>query len=110
MTVTKYPTPEAVDKALSDDEPLLVLISFDGSEQKISVRVRGSADGMLKVFTDRSKPAVAELRILPSASWADFRTSFHPEPGIQPLFFVYTGSGTLDFSSFTIEKPGETAR
>ena len=36
MTVTKYPTPEAVDKALSDDEPLLVLISFDGSELIVS--------------------------------------------------------------------------
>ena len=36
MTIKKYPTPEAVDKALSDDEPLLVLISFDGSELIVS--------------------------------------------------------------------------
>ena len=76
--------------------------SFDGSEQAISVRVRGSADGTLQVFTDRSKPDVAEIRISPSASWADFRASFRPEPGIHPLFFVYTGAGALDFSTFTI--------
>jgi len=36
MTVTKYPTPEAVDKALAVGEPLLVLISFDGSELIVS--------------------------------------------------------------------------
>ena len=32
MTLTKYPTPVAVDKAIAEGEPLLVLISFDGSE------------------------------------------------------------------------------
>lgn len=77
--------------------------SFDGSEQAISVRVRGSADGILKVFTDRSKPAVAEIRVSPSASWADFRASFRPEPGTRPLLFAYTGAGALDFSAFTAE-------
>jgi hypothetical protein len=65
--------------------------------------VRGSADGTLKVFTDRRKPTVAEIRVSPSASWADFRASFRPEPGIQPLFFVYTGAGALDFFAFTAE-------
>ena len=32
MTLTKYPTPVAVDKAIAEGEPLLVLISFDGNE------------------------------------------------------------------------------
>lgn len=32
MTITKYPTPVAVDKSIAEGEPLLVLISFDGSE------------------------------------------------------------------------------
>ena len=36
MTITKYPTPADVDKAISDGEPLLVLISFDGSSVIIS--------------------------------------------------------------------------
>lgn len=30
MTITKYPTEQAVDKAVAECEPLLVLISFDG--------------------------------------------------------------------------------
>lgn len=32
MTITKYPTPADVDKAISDGEPLLLLISFDGEQ------------------------------------------------------------------------------
>lgn len=36
MTITKYPTAADVDKAISDGEPLLLLISFDGSSVIIS--------------------------------------------------------------------------
>lgn len=36
MTITKYPTAADVDKAISDGEPLLLLISFDGSRVIIS--------------------------------------------------------------------------
>jgi len=32
MNITKYPTAADVDKAVAEHEPLLVLISFDGSE------------------------------------------------------------------------------
>ncbi|MCR5142370.1 MAG: hypothetical protein K6C68_07575 [Ruminococcus sp.] len=36
MTITKYPTAADVDKAISDGEPLLLLISFDGNSVIIS--------------------------------------------------------------------------
>lgn len=36
MDITKYPTAADVDKAISDGEPLLLLISFDGSSVIIS--------------------------------------------------------------------------
>lgn len=36
MNITKYPTAADVDKAISDGEPLLLLISFDGSSVIIS--------------------------------------------------------------------------
>lgn len=32
MNITKYPTPADVDKAITDGEPLLLLISFDGGQ------------------------------------------------------------------------------
>ena len=31
MNILKYPSEEAVNKAMSADEPLLILISFDGN-------------------------------------------------------------------------------
>ncbi|HBB71863.1 MAG TPA: hypothetical protein DCZ71_04575 [Ruminococcus sp.] len=36
MNIIKYPTAEAVDRAINEDEPLLALISFDGKEAIIS--------------------------------------------------------------------------
>lgn len=36
MNIIKYPTAEAVDRAITEDEPLLALISFDGKEAIIS--------------------------------------------------------------------------
>ena len=36
MNIIKYPTAEAVDRAMTEDEPLLALISFDGKEAIIS--------------------------------------------------------------------------
>ena len=36
MNITKYPTAAHVDKAVAEHEPLLVLISFDGSEAIMS--------------------------------------------------------------------------
>ncbi len=36
MNIIKYPTGEAVDRAINEDEPLLALISFDGKEAIIS--------------------------------------------------------------------------
>lgn len=36
MTIIKYPAPEAVDEAVAQHEPLLALISFDGSEVLVS--------------------------------------------------------------------------
>ncbi len=36
MNIIKYPSAEEVDKAMAADEPLLVLISFDGSTAVIS--------------------------------------------------------------------------
>ena len=36
MNIIKYPTAEAVNRAINEDEPLLALISFDGKEAIIS--------------------------------------------------------------------------
>ena len=36
MNIIKYPTAEAVDRAINEEEPLLALISFDGKEAIIS--------------------------------------------------------------------------
>ena len=76
--------------------------SFDGTETKITITVRGSAEGMLKVYTDRSQPATAQIPITPSREWTSFGSPLPAITGEHALFFVYEGCGSLDFTAFEI--------
>ena len=76
--------------------------SFDGSERKISVTVRGSAIGSLRIHTDRSAPPVASVSVFPGEAWTAFHGKIRIPAGIVPLFFAYEGAGALDFKDFTI--------
>ena len=76
---------------------------FDGDEKQLTVRVRGTAMGRLKVYTDRAKLPVADVRVTASGDYADFSAPLALSAGVQPLYFVYEGSGAMDFESFTAE-------
>ena len=76
--------------------------AFDGSESEITVTVRGSAMGMLKVYNEREQAPVAEIRVTASQDYTAFSSTFSVSAGTQPLFFVFEGSGAMDFACFEI--------
>ena len=73
---------------------------FDGSETDISVTVRGSDNGKMKVYTDRNQPPAAVISVKPCQSWTAYSSKLILPPGTAPLYFVYEGSGYIDFSAF----------
>lgn len=76
--------------------------SFDGTEQTVSVRVRGTADGFLKLFFDRNKDPIAVISVKATVEYRDFSSKISAIDGKFPLYFVYEGMGFLDFKEFVI--------
>ena len=76
--------------------------TFTGGESRLSVKVRGSG-GMIKVFTDRRGKAVCEMTFNPSEEFQSITGKFSVPAGVHPLYFVYEGSGAIDFTGFTIQ-------
>ncbi len=77
--------------------------AFTGEEKSISVTVRGSASGTLRVATERGGASVAEIPVAPSTDWAKVSASLTVAPGTAPLYFTYHGDGFVDFTVFDIE-------
>ena len=77
--------------------------AFDGTETSITVTVCGSAMGNLKVYTDRFAEPVAVLRVTASQKYKTFTGKLSPIIGTQALYFVYNGTGALDFKEFETE-------
>ena len=75
---------------------------FDGTEKTLTVTVQGNANGTLKVYTDRDLPCIASVSIDPNEQWAEKAGAIHASPGVYPLYFVYEGSGSINFSMFEI--------
>ena len=77
--------------------------NFAGDEQKISVTIRGTASGTLKVLTERGGICAAKIRIQPSDRYSFHSADFEVSAGVWPLYFVFEGSGAFDFKEYTIE-------
>lgn len=76
--------------------------SFDGDETTITVTLRGTASGTLQVLTKRGGACAAKIEVKPSVEYAAYRAVFSVPAGIWPLYFVFEGSGALDFQQFII--------
>ena len=77
--------------------------AFDGSEQALTLTVRGNAEGTLKVLTDRKFPPAAAVPVKPSETWTAVSGKLKLPAGTFSLYFVYEGSGSLDFNDFVIK-------
>jgi len=78
---------------------------FD-KENYISVKVRGKASGILKVFTEETGEPIGKIVVIPSDDWTDYGTEVKELEGKKALYFKYEGEGSLDFYSFTLAKKG----
>ena len=76
--------------------------AFDGSEKTVTVTARGDADGLMKVYTDLAKEPVAEIPVTSSETYREFSAELTTITDTQPLYFVYEGTGALDWLSFEI--------
>lgn len=76
--------------------------SFDGSESRIQVTGRGSAEGRLLVSMEQGGKAAATVPISPTAEVRTFSASLSLPAGTAPLFFTYKGTGALDLMAFEI--------
>lgn len=70
-------------------------------QENITVRVRGSAEGELIVYTEKEDKPAAKIKIYPASEWKDYTSALHVEDGEKALYFKFRGSGTFDFLSFT---------
>ncbi len=76
---------------------------FDFSDTaQISVRVRGTANGVLEVRTEAGGSPAACIKVAPVSGWAEYTADVRMPRGRQALYFTYRGDGALDFDAFTI--------
>ena len=77
--------------------------SYAGDENKITVTLRGTASGTLKVLTKRGGSCAAEIKVQPSAEFTPCHAELSIPAGVWPLYFEIVGSGGIDFKGFTVE-------
>ena len=72
-----------------------------GSHDTISVKVKCSGNGVLRVGTDL-KDGLADITINPSDQWTTYEGTMSLPEKEGPLYFTYLGTGRLDFDNFEI--------
>ena len=70
----------------------------------ISVKVRGTGKGYLKITTGEEDDKIVSIPIDSSNDWQDFGSEQVIEAGIKkPRYFTYMGEGSIDFKSFCLK-------
>ena len=70
---------------------------------KITVEVRGTADGEFVVRDGRNGPVVSRIKIAPSKEWTSYSADLTIDSGKRALYFTYEGNGAADFNSFSFD-------
>ena len=75
---------------------------FDlGGARRITVRVRGTANGTLFVRTDPNGENLAKIGLCPSKDWKPYTSTLLPCTGTHPLYLCYKGKGKIDILDFS---------
>ena len=72
----------------------------DETADRITVEVRGTADGEFVVRDGRNGPVAARVRVAPSEAWKSYSAPLSIGKGRHALYFTYEGAGRADFRSF----------
>ena len=75
---------------------------FAGDENRINVTFAGNAQGILKVYDDMSMHEVASVNVNANDQRSTVSAALSCDKGVKPLYFVYEGSGSMDFYDFSI--------
>ena len=75
---------------------------FDGQPGKISVQVRGSAQGEMVISTEIGKADIGKIPICATEKWQVFSSELPSIHGKKALYFTYSGHGCLDFLCFDL--------
>lgn len=70
--------------------------------KKVSVRTRSESAGSMEVRIRPDGEAIAVIPVEPSREWKEAKASVSPVSGVLPLYFIWKGSGSCDFESFTL--------
>ncbi len=78
---------------------------FNGTERRITIKVRGSANGIMYVCDSEKKgKCLSKIIIsLDSNKWSTYSSDLVQLNGKFALFFKFTGKGQFDMDSFSIE-------
>lgn len=103
-----YLTQNGVDRECDDDQYISNMtdaswigfkyFDFKGGE-KVSVKVKSTADAVLEVSHDREKEPFARIEIKKSEDIAEFTADRGADIGVLPLYFTYKGEGSADIIS-----------
>ena len=77
---------------------------FDGTESKIAATMRGTAEGeLLAASSPDFQNILARIPVHAEGTTITQENAFTIEKGVLPLYFQFTGTGSLDFISFRID-------
>ena len=76
---------------------------FDGDERRIKVYVCGEAEGILKISLGRNLLPVSEINVGSSEEWKEYVSEIKLPQGVSPLYFTFSGKGSLNFYAFEIQ-------
>ncbi|WP_195263184.1 family 43 glycosylhydrolase [Clostridium sp. 1001275B_160808_H3] len=71
--------------------------------KKVKIKARGYASGDFEVKTSWNGPALGKISIGFSNVWKEYSSDIIIPDGIQALYFTYTGQGSANLASFTLE-------
>jgi hypothetical protein len=70
---------------------------------KISVNIKGNAQGTLYVCTEETGKPVTQIAISPAKEIREFSGDLDKVTGVQPLFLKYEGKGSFKLESFELK-------
>ena len=76
--------------------------------RRISVQVRGKADGVIAIGTAKTDGSAGRIPVrLDTADWQELYGDVSIKDGIAVLYFTFQGEGQLDFRSFCLQRDTE---
>lgn len=76
--------------------------TFEGDETEISICVKSTSYGVVTVHSELDRKPLAEIAVSPSEEWTVHKNTLDVKEGVSALYFVFHGTGVMDFSSFEI--------